>query len=137
MPRFFVALLACLWACTASAFLLPSAAPRQRSSRLVMKAESSETVRVRFSGWAPSGRPLSLRQSPARFFNQRQRPPPTHPPPNQPPCHATARQLKKGELLDNVVKKAGVTKVMADKVISALTESIAESLTDGKKGGLV
>lgn len=52
-------------------------------------------------------------------------------------CHATARQLKKGELLDNVVKKAGVTKVMADKVISALTESIAESLTDGKKGGCV
>lgn len=45
-----------------------------------------------------------------------------------------APQLKKGELLDHVVKKAGVTKVMADKVISALTESIAESLADGKKG---
>lgn len=33
-----------------------------------------------------------------------------------------------------MVKKAGVTKVMADKVISALTDSIAESLADGKKG---
>lgn len=42
-------------------------------------------------------------------------------------------QLKKGELLDQVVKKAGVTKVMADKVLTALTDSIAESLADGKK----
>lgn len=33
-----------------------------------------------------------------------------------------------------MVKKAGVTKVMADKVLAALTESIAESLADGKKG---
>jgi nitrogen regulatory protein PII len=47
---------------------------------------------------------------------------------------ARHHQLKKGELLDHVVKKAGVTKVMADKVLAALTDSIAESLADGKKG---
>eukprot|EP00624_Nannochloropsis_granulata_P001060 evm.model.NODE_1479_length_7697_cov_17.574900.1 len=41
--------------------------------------------------------------------------------------------LKKTELLDQVVKKTGVTKVMADKVLSAVTDSIAESLADGKK----
>lgn len=33
-----------------------------------------------------------------------------------------------------MVKKTGVTKVMADKVLSAVTDSIAESLADGKKG---
>ena len=32
------------------------------------------------------------------------------------------------------MKKTGVTKVMADKVLSAVTDSIAESLADGKKG---
>ena len=42
--------------------------------------------------------------------------------------------MKKTELLDQVVKKTGVTKVMADKVLSAVTDSIAESLADGKKG---
>ncbi|GAB5031322.1 histone family protein dna-binding protein [Nannochloropsis oceanica] len=45
--------------------------------------------------------------------------------------------LKKTELLDQVVKKTGVTKVMADKVLSAVTDSIAESLADGKKVSLV
>lgn len=44
------------------------------------------------------------------------------------------QSLKKTELLDQVVKKTGVTKVMADKVLSAVTDSIAESLADGKKG---
>jgi len=39
--------------------------------------------------------------------------------------------------LDQVVKKTGVTKVMADKVLSAVTDSIAESLADGKKGKCV
>lgn len=43
MSRFFL-LVVCLWACAASAFLLPSA-PVQRS-RIVMKAESAETVRA-------------------------------------------------------------------------------------------
>lgn len=42
--------------------------------------------------------------------------------------------VKKTELLDNIVEKTGVTKVVASKVVAAVTEAIAESLVNGKKG---
>ncbi|TFJ85990.1 hypothetical protein NSK_002810 [Nannochloropsis salina CCMP1776] len=45
--------------------------------------------------------------------------------------------LKKTELLDQVVQKSGVTKAVADKVLAAVTDSIAESMADGKKVSLV
>lgn len=51
------------------------------------------------------------------------------------PCSSLLPQaMKKTELLDSVVEKTGVTKVTAGKILSAFTESIAESLAAGKKG---
>lgn len=53
----------------------------------------------------------------------------------QHPTHSYQSQsLKKTELLDQVVQKSGVTKAVADKVLAAVTDSIAESMADGKKG---
>lgn len=40
-----VALLVALWACSAAAFLLPAPAQRSSGRLVVMKAESSDTVR--------------------------------------------------------------------------------------------
>jgi hypothetical protein len=47
---------------------------------------------------------------------------------------AGKQALKKGELVDLLVEETGVTKVVAQKMLTALTDVIASSLVAGKKG---
>ncbi|MEM6254577.1 MAG: HU family DNA-binding protein [Cyanobacteria bacterium P01_D01_bin.156] len=45
--------------------------------------------------------------------------------------------MNKGELLDTVAEKAGVSKKVADAVVSATIESIMEAVSSGEKVTLV
>lgn len=45
--------------------------------------------------------------------------------------------MNKGELVDEVAKRADVTKKVADAVVSAVTESIMEAVSEGEKVTLV
>ena len=45
--------------------------------------------------------------------------------------------MNKGELLDTVAEKAGVSKKVADAVVSATIESIMEAVSNGEKVTLV
>ena len=45
--------------------------------------------------------------------------------------------MNKGELVDEIAEKAGVTKKQADAVLSAVTDTIIESVSSGEKVTLV
>jgi DNA-binding protein HU-beta len=45
--------------------------------------------------------------------------------------------MNKGELVDQVAKKAGVTKKAAEQIVSATIDTVMESVADGEKVTLV